>query len=82
MAIEHAGVVGVPHDIMPIADGGVALEWRYPPVELGLNACPDGGWTSLLVSRGESGRQATEAYDLSVDDALALILRVTGVVVA
>src|SRR4051812_28941151 len=32
--IERLGVAGVPHDIMPIADGGVALEWRYPRIEL------------------------------------------------
>src|SRR4051812_24950101 len=36
-ATERVGIVGVPHDIMPIADGGIALEWRYPQVELGLN---------------------------------------------
>ena len=60
---------------MPIADGGVALEWRYPRIELGLNACPEGGWTSLLVQNDESGRRYKEGYDLSDDDALALIVR-------
>src|SRR5687768_1919567 len=49
--IARAGDRGVPRDIMPIADGGVALEWRGPGVELGLNACPEGGWTALLVER-------------------------------
>lgn len=35
---------GVPRDIMPIADGGLSLEWRSPTLELGLNACPEGDW--------------------------------------
>jgi hypothetical protein len=63
---------------MPIADGGVALEWRSPRLELALNACPEGGWSSLLVERGEGGRRATERYDLSDAEALALIFRVIG----
>ena len=76
LAIAQTGDRGVPRDIMPIADGGIALEWRSPGVELGLNACPEGGWTALLVERGEGGRRATERYDLSDAEALALILRV------
>jgi len=63
---------------MPIADGGVALEWRYGSVELGLNACPDGDWSYLLVERDISGRRSTEGYDLSDDDALALVARVVN----
>jgi hypothetical protein len=76
--IARAGERGVPQDIMPIADGGVALEWRSPRLELALNACPEGGWSSLLVERGEGGRRATERYDLSDAEALALIFRVIG----
>jgi hypothetical protein len=76
--IARAGDRGVPRDIMPIADGGVALEWRSPRLELALNACPEGGWSSLLIERGEGGRRATERYDLSDAEALALIFRVIG----
>ena len=76
--VARTGEHGVPRDIMPIADGGVALEWRSPGLELGLNACPEGGWSSLLVERGEGGRRATERYDLSDAEALALIFRVIG----
>ena len=76
--IARTGTQGVPRDIMPIADGGVALEWRGPGSELGLNACAEGGWTALLVERGEGGRRATERYDLTDADALALIVRVIG----
>jgi hypothetical protein len=76
--IARTGEQGLPRDIMPIADGGVALEWRRPGFELGLNACPEGGWTSLLVERGEGGRRASERYDLTDADAFVLIFRVIG----
>lgn len=76
--IARTGPQGVPHEIMPIADGGISLEWRYPTVELGLNAYPDGGWSYLLIERNEEGRHATEGYDLSDDDALALVFDVIG----
>jgi hypothetical protein len=76
--VARAGEQGAPRDIMPIVDGGVALEWRSPGLELALNACPEGGWSSLLVERGEGGRRATERYDLSDAEALTLIFRVIG----
>ncbi|MFN8632365.1 MAG: hypothetical protein U0893_00815 [Chloroflexota bacterium] len=72
------GTKGVPHEIMPIADGGISLEWRYPVIELGMNACPEGGWSYLLVERDEKGRHYTEGYDLSDDDALALVFQSMG----
>ena len=78
LAVAQLGRRGVPHDIMPIADGGIALEWRYPSVELGLNARPEGGWTSLQVRSNAGGRRFDEAYDLSDDDALALLVRVVA----
>ena len=76
--IARAGARGVPHEIMPIADGGVSLEWRYPARELGLNACPEGGWSYLLVARDEKGRHFTEGYELSDDDAVALVFQAVG----
>ena len=76
--IDRAGAQGAPRDIMPLADGGVALEWRRHGLELGLNACPEGGWSALLVERNESGRRATERYDLADAEALALIFKVIG----
>jgi hypothetical protein len=76
--IARAGAKGVPHEIMPIADGGISLEWRYPTIELGLNACPDGGWSYLLVARDERGRHYTEGYDLSDDDAVSLVFQAVG----
>jgi hypothetical protein len=71
--IARAGDRGVPRDIMPIADGGVALEWRSPRLELALNACPEGGWSSLLIERGEGGWSARRRPDR--DDALAGLRR-------
>lgn len=76
--IARVGTKGVPHEIMPIADGGISLEWRYPVIELGMNACPEGGWSYLLVERDEKGRHYTEGYDLSDDDALALVFQSMG----
>lgn len=82
LAFERAGLPGVPHEIFPIADGGISLEWRYPSLELGLNAYPErdseGGWSYLLIERDAAGRRATEKYDLTDDDALALVLRVVA----
>jgi hypothetical protein len=77
--VERLGERGVPHEIMPIADGGISLEWRYPAIELGLNACPEGGWSYLLVERDGPGRRSVEGYDLSDEDAGALILRVVTI---
>lgn len=73
--IARAGEGAAPHEIMPIADGGISLEWRYPTIELGINACPEGGWSYLLVERKQQGRHYTEGYGLADDDALALIFR-------
>ncbi len=73
---KHLGGRGVPYEIMPIADGGISLEWRYPTIELGLNACPEGGWSYLLVEKDGTGRRSVEGYDLSNEDAYALSLRV------
>lgn len=80
--LARSGDRGVPHEITPIADGGVSLEWRYPSRELGLNACPEGGWSYLLVERDEKGRHYTEGYDLSDEDAAALVFQTVGPLLA
>lgn len=76
--IARVGPRGAPQEIMPIADGGISLEWRYRSAELSMNACPEGGWSYLLVEKDESGRRFDEGYDLSDEDALDLIFRVIG----
>jgi hypothetical protein len=73
-AVEDA----VPGAIMPIADGGIQLEWRGADVELALNAAPDGTWSYLLIRHGPEGRTFEEAYGLTDADALALVFRVLG----
>ena len=78
LAVARLGQAGVPHEVMPIADGGISLEWRHPGIEVGLNACPEGGWTSLLVKNDEGRGHYDEGYDLSDDDALARIARVVA----
>ena len=77
-AVVRLGPVGAPHEVMPIADGGISLEWRYPTVELGLNACPEGGWTSLLVERNGPDRRARSSYNLSDDDALEQVVHIVA----
>lgn len=67
---------GAPLEIMPIADGGIQLEWAGAGGELGLNAAPDGTWSYLLTLQGPRGRTFEEAYGLADADALALIRRV------
>jgi len=65
---------GVPTDVMPIADGGVQMEWRGRTCELALNAAPDGSWSYLLIERKPEGRAYRERYGL--DDAEAVELAV------
>lgn len=72
-AVERFGERGIPGEVMPIADGAVQLEWRFARLELGLNACTGGGWSYLRVEKDGEGRRFEEAYDLSDEDALALI---------
>src|SRR5215213_2401838 len=41
-----------PYTIMPIADGGVSLEWRGPRADLELDIGPSGALSYLLLERG------------------------------
>jgi hypothetical protein len=77
--IARVGPRGVPQEIMPIADGGIQLEWRGAAGELVLNAAPDGTWSYLHIRHGPEGRMFEEAYGLTDADALALAFRVLGV---
>jgi hypothetical protein len=74
--IASVGPEGAPHEIMPIADGAIQLEWRFPQLELGLNACVSGGWSYLLVDKRGDERRFEEGYDLSDEAALDLAFRV------
>ena len=71
----HFDATGIPTDLMPIADGGVQVEWRGRSRELALNAAPDGSWSYLLVERESGERTYTERYGLGDDEAVALAAR-------
>jgi hypothetical protein len=74
--IARVGSEGTPHEITPIADGAIPLEWRFPELELGLNACVSGGWSYLLVDKRGDERRFEEGYGLSDEAALDLAFRV------
>jgi hypothetical protein len=59
---------------MPIADGGIQLEWQGRSGALAINAAPDGSWSYLLTERGSDGRTFDERYGLSDVEAEALVV--------
>lgn len=69
---------GVPTDVMPIADGGIQVEWRGRSRELALNAAPDGSWSYLLIEHTSGDRAYTERYGLVDDEAIALAISFLG----
>jgi hypothetical protein len=65
---------GVPTEVMPIADGGIQVEWRGPSGDLALNAAPDGSWSYLLIEHRPEGRAYTERYGLTDTEAMTLAI--------
>jgi hypothetical protein len=65
---------GVPSEVMPIADGGIQLEWLGRSGALAINAAPDGSWSYLLIERGSDGRTFEERYGLNDDEAERLVI--------
>jgi hypothetical protein len=65
-----------PFAIMPIADGGVQLEWRGADEDLELDIGPAGAIGYLLVDRRRGERRFEEGDDLSWPEALGLVERV------
>jgi len=72
------GERAAPFTVMPIADGGVSIEWRGPSANLELDIGPGGELSYLLVTQGEDGRQFDEGTDLPEQQALDLVRRVLG----
>jgi hypothetical protein len=65
-----------PYEIMPIADGGLQLEWRGSGQRLHLNVGPEGRISYLhVVGQGEA-RTYREGDDLPRSEAFALLERV------
>lgn len=65
-----------PYEIMPIADGGLQLEWRGSAERLHLNVGPDSRISFLHVVGHGAQRAYREGDDLSRTDAYALLERV------
>jgi hypothetical protein len=66
------------YTIMPIADGGVSVEWRGPNATLELDIGPSGALSYLLVDQSTADRLFEEASDISEEQALDLVRRVLG----
>ena len=73
---DARGGRAAPYTVMPIADGGVSVEWRGPSADLELDIGPTGELSYLLVTRGDDGRQFDEGTDLPEQEALDLVRRV------
>lgn len=67
-----------PYTLMPIADGGVSIEWRGPGATLELDIGPSGALSYLLVDYSTEERRFEEASDISEEQALDLVRRVIG----
>ena len=65
-----------PYEIMPIADGGLQLEWRGSNKRLHLNVGPDGRISFLHVAGRAEDRTYREGDDLPRSEAFALVEQV------
>jgi hypothetical protein len=73
---ELSGLRAAPYTVMPIADGGLQLEWRGPTAELELDIGPEGAFSYLLIEHPNGVRRFSEGTGLSRSGAFALIERV------
>jgi hypothetical protein len=67
-----------PYTLMPIADGGVSIEWRGPSAILELDIGPSGALSYLLIDHSADERVFEEASDVSEEQAFDLVRRVLG----
>ena len=70
-AVAHAGEP--PAAVMPLPDGGLQLIWDHGQDELQVDVGPAGGLGYLAVHLGDGDPVMSEADDLSLTEALALI---------
>jgi hypothetical protein len=66
----------IPFSVMPIADGGVGIEWRRAEIQFNLDIAPDGSLSYLLVTATTNGPVYEEQDGISRERALELIGRV------
>ena len=64
-------------DVIPIADGGVQLEWVGPHAELEIEISPNGNIGLLYISGSGDRRKYEESEDNSLNDVYAMIARLT-----
>jgi len=62
-------------DVIPIADGGVQLEWVGPHAELEIEISPNGNIGLLYISVSEGRRNYEESKDNSLNDVYNVIAK-------
>ncbi len=62
-------------DVIPIADGGVQLEWVGPHAELEIEISPKGNIGLLYISVSEGRRNYEESKDNSLNDVYTMIAK-------
>jgi hypothetical protein len=67
-----------PYTVMPIVDGGVAIEWRGSNTDFNLDIGPSGDLSYLLVERSEDGRKFEEKYEVPEQRVMDLVRQVIG----
>jgi hypothetical protein len=67
-----------PYAIVPVADGGVQLDWRGPAAEIEVEIDPTGSIGYLYIDRRGAARTFKEENDVRLSTVIALI----GMVVA
>lgn len=72
------GERAAPYTVMPIADGGVSIEWRVSGAHLELDIGPNGDLSYLLVLQDGDGRQFEEGSLVNAQEALDLVRHVLG----
>lgn len=62
-------------DVIPIADGGVQLEWVGPHAELEIEISPNGNIGLLYISVSEGRRNYEESKDNTLNDVYTVIAK-------
>lgn len=79
--VEHtigkwAPVIGEtarPYVIVPVAGGGVQIEWRTPVRDIEVELGPDGSFGYLWVVRDSSGQHFDEGDNVTLDKVVDLV---------
>ena len=62
-----------PYVIVPLADGGVQIEWKTGGREIEVEIGPDGSFGYLWIARGSSGQRFDEADNATRDTVADLV---------